>query len=95
MNEKQIYKQLQIIDQQKPRPISTNYEHYLHDNLYINDVGYLQAKWKIFLENYDSSKSKQLDIYLWKYPNISKLMYFITWMITSAVIWILIRLLTN
>ena len=41
----------------------------------------LTDKWKIFLENYDSSKSKQLDTYLWKYPNISKLMYFIIWII--------------
>ena len=38
-------------------------------------------KWKIFLENYDSSKSKKLDTYLWKYPNVSKLMYFIIWII--------------
>lgn len=45
----------------------------------------LTSKWHHFIKNYDDSFSKKIDNYLWKYPNISKLFYFILWLI----IWLL------
>lgn len=44
----------------------------------------ITTEWKIYLSNYDNSASKKLDNYLWRYPNISKLWYFIIW----TIIWL-------
>lgn len=51
----------------------------------------ITSKWKLFLENYDNSKSKKLDTYLWKYPNISKLFYTLFWII----LWIIWTMITK
>lgn len=59
--------------------------------VFVDEHGYgltipiITDKWLIFIEGFDTSKSATLDNYLWKYPNISKLFYFLAWII----IWII------
>lgn len=46
-------------------------------------------KWEIFIKNYDNSLSAKLNNYMWKYSNISKLFYFLLWVLFTL-LWELI-----
>jgi len=41
----------------------------------------ISDKWKYFIKKFDNSYTAIFDNYLWRYPNISKLFYFILWII--------------
>ena len=72
---------------------------YLHDNRYImyqttNAWELIQwiwliDNWTIFLENYDNSLSAKINNYLERYSGLSKMMYFIIWIIIWLIPFIL------
>ena len=100
LNKETIYKILcEFYDNEIPlnnfSEISQEFANHLKYEWYIsifnpNNTILITEKWKIFLQNYDNSKSKKLDTYLWKYPNISKLFYSLFWII----IWIIWTIVT-
>jgi len=64
-------------------------DEFKYAEIYVDDKGLaslnrrffkITPKWYLFLSNYDNSNSKKLDTYLWKYPNITKLFYFLWWL---------------
>jgi hypothetical protein len=61
----------------------------IKENLSSNDLRNrfsLTSQWEYFVNSYDNSSTAKLDNYLWKYPNIWKLFYFLLglsiWLIT-------------
>lgn len=91
------YEKIELLEQEKYITIFCNWEWWECLQSYKSSFNtkdffpIITSKWNIFLENYDNSKSKKLDTYLWKYPNISKLFYILLWII----LWIIWTIITQ